>query len=150
MEKLDSGALRCVFVGHSPSKRDTSVSILHLKSCFVSQDVTFHEDEPYFTQSYLRGEDFNVDKIETLELPGLYCIKSNACAPSSLESNTPNLSDFESNRPNVSGFESNTFVLDPSKAKELGVESNQSNSPAVKLESELHLKYGNYLVYIRT
>lgn len=61
--KLDPMALRCVFVGykcfHPPSKK-----------FFVSRDVTIHEQESYFSQPHLQGENLR-EEDEPLMFPNL-------------------------------------------------------------------------------
>ncbi|KAI5447233.1 hypothetical protein KIW84_014908 [Lathyrus oleraceus] len=144
----------------------------------MSRDVTFHEDEPYFTQTYLQGENFKEDKLESLYLSGLESntlklssINSNASGHSGhdsntlnlshsshdsntpnlsgIESNPPNSSSFESNMPNLSGVELNTHVLDPSEAEEVRVESNKSNTPVDELGPKVDVRYGKNMVYMR-
>lgn len=109
----------------------------------MSHDVTFHEEEPYFTQPYLQGENLKEDKLESLDLSGLESntlnfpsIKSNTFGYSGQDSNTLNLYGLESNPPNSSSFESNmpslssieliTLVSDPYEAEKLGVELNNT------------------------
>lgn len=132
----------------------------------MSRDVTFHEEEPYFTQPYLQGENFKEDKLESFDLSGhesntlnLSSIMSDTSGQSghdsnilnlsSLESNSPNSSSYESNTPDLSILESNTHVSDPSETKGLGVESNQSNTPITKLEPKVGVRYEKNLVYMR-
>ncbi|KAI5417662.1 hypothetical protein KIW84_042324 [Lathyrus oleraceus] len=110
---------------------------------FVSHDVTFHEEEPYFTQPYLQGENLKEDKLESLDLSGLESntlnfpsIKSNTSGYSGqgsntlnlsgLESNPPNSSNFESNMPNLSSIELITLVSDPYEAEKLGNGNNKN------------------------
>ncbi|KAI5413059.1 hypothetical protein KIW84_057617 [Lathyrus oleraceus] len=177
-KKLDPRVLSCVFVGHSSTQKGYKCFHPLSKKFFVSWDVTFHEEEPYFTQPYLQGENFKEDKLDSLDLSGielntlnLSSINSNTSGDSDhdsntldlshsghdsnilnlsgLESNPPNSSSFESNRPNLSGLELNTFVPDPSEAEEVGVESNQSNTPIVELRPKVDVRYGKNLVYMR-
>ena len=165
-KKLDPRALRCVFVGSSSTQKGYKCFHPPSKKFFVSRDVTFHEEEPYFTQPYLQEENFKEDKLENLDLSGfesntlnLSSIKSNTSGHSShesntlnlsgLESNPPNSSSLESNRLNLSGFELNTLVPDPFEAEELGVESNKSNTPLAELGPEVDVRYWKNRVYMR-
>lgn len=161
-KKLDPRALRCVFVGYSSTQKGYKCFHPTSKKFFVSRDVIFHEEEPYFTQPYLHEENFKEDKLESLDLSGLESnalnlssIKSNASSHSGhnsntldlshfghdsntlnlsgLESNPPNSSSFESNKPNLFGLELNTLAPNPYEAEEVGVESNQLNTPVAKL-----------------
>lgn len=54
-----------------PLKKDRNVTILRTNNS-VSRDVTFHEEEAFFKQPYLQGENLREDKEinhEILALP---------------------------------------------------------------------------------
>lgn len=109
--------LRGVFVGHSSTQKGYKCFHPPSKKFFVSRDVTFHEEEPYFTQPYLQGGNFKEDKLESLDIFSLESntlylssIKSNA---SGHDSNTLDLShsDHDSNTLNLSDLDSNLLIL---------------------------------------
>eukprot|EP00261_Vitis_vinifera_P038781 XP_019080024.1 PREDICTED: uncharacterized protein LOC109123752 [Vitis vinifera] len=54
--KLDPRALKCVFVGYSSTQKGYKCYHPPSKRYSVSVDVTFHEQESYFTIPYLQGE----------------------------------------------------------------------------------------------
>ena len=54
--KLDPRALKCVFVGYSSTQKGYKCYHPPSKRFYVSVDVTFHEQESYFTIPYLQGE----------------------------------------------------------------------------------------------
>ncbi|RDX71446.1 hypothetical protein CR513_49207, partial [Mucuna pruriens] len=68
--KLDPKTLKCVFVGYSFTQK--GCKCYHPpKKFLVSRDVTFHEDQTYFKQPYLQGENLNETQLEILVLPSL-------------------------------------------------------------------------------
>lgn len=73
-EKLDPRALKCVFIGYSPTQKGYKCSHPPSRKVFVSMDVTFRESEPYFssTQSPLQGE---TNKEEEMILPSSVSIQ---------------------------------------------------------------------------
>ena len=48
--KLDPQAVKCIFVGYSSTQKGYKCWDLVGKKLFVSMDVTFHEEEPYYTK----------------------------------------------------------------------------------------------------
>ena len=69
--KLDPRALRCVFAGYSSTQKGYKCYHPPSKKFFVSRDVTFNEQEAYFTKPYLPGESLREDKENHLTLPDL-------------------------------------------------------------------------------
>ncbi|MBJ4159980.1 hypothetical protein JGD54_25530, partial [Salmonella enterica subsp. enterica serovar Typhimurium] len=67
--KLDPKALKCVFIGYSPTQKGYKCYHPPSKKYFVSMDVTFREHEPYFTTtgSPLQGE--NNEREEVINSP---------------------------------------------------------------------------------
>ncbi|KAG8489218.1 hypothetical protein CXB51_017212 [Gossypium anomalum] len=60
--KLDPRAHTCIFIGYSPTQKGYKCYSPTLSRMFVSQNVTFFENEPYFAPSHLQGETFNEDE----------------------------------------------------------------------------------------
>ena len=62
--KLDPRALKCVFIGYSPTQKGYKCYHPPSRKTFVSMDVTFRETEPYFdsASSPLQGES-NVEEV---------------------------------------------------------------------------------------
>jgi len=54
--KLDPRALKCVFIGYSPTQKGYKCYQPSSKKFFVSADVTFDESESFFGHSYNQGE----------------------------------------------------------------------------------------------
>nr|XP_019703534.2 uncharacterized protein LOC105038855 isoform X1 [Elaeis guineensis] len=54
--KLDPKALKCIFVGYSSTQKGYKCYHPPSKKFYVSVDVTFNEQESYFTNPYLQGE----------------------------------------------------------------------------------------------
>ena len=77
--KLDPRALKCVFVGYSPTQKGYKCFHPPSKKFFVSADVKFVEDQSYFQNSYTQGEiDFLGGNAKEFYLPTLPC-SSSAC-----------------------------------------------------------------------
>ena len=55
-EKLYPKALKCVFVGHSSTQKGYKCYHPPTRKLYVSADVTFIENKPYFSTPYLQGE----------------------------------------------------------------------------------------------
>jgi transposase InsO family protein len=62
--KLDSRAVRCIFVGYPPNKRGYKCYHPPSRKYFVSKDVTFHENVSYFTHPQTQGENMNENDSE--------------------------------------------------------------------------------------
>ncbi|GMI70512.1 hypothetical protein HRI_000720500 [Hibiscus trionum] len=60
--KLDPRAHTCVFIGYSPTQKGYKCYSPTLHRMFVSLDVTFFENETYFSASHLQGEILSEDE----------------------------------------------------------------------------------------
>lgn len=74
--KLDPRALKCVFLGYSSTQKGYKCYHPPSKRFYVSVDVTFHEQESYFTIPYLQGENSVMEDKDRgdflfLDLPSL-------------------------------------------------------------------------------
>ena len=65
--KIDPRALKCVFLGYSSTQKGYKCYHVPSKRFYVSIDVTFHEQESYFTTPYLQGENLVIEDKEEIE-----------------------------------------------------------------------------------
>ncbi|KAG8502943.1 hypothetical protein CXB51_000740 [Gossypium anomalum] len=75
--KLDPRAHTCVFIGYSPTQKGYKCYSPTLHRMFVSLDVTFFENEPYFSASHLQGEILSEDET----LSNLLIIPQDSISP---------------------------------------------------------------------
>ena len=54
--KLDPMAEKCVFVGYAPEQKGYKCFNPLTKKIHISMDVSFIENQPYFTKNHLQGE----------------------------------------------------------------------------------------------
>ena len=93
--KLDPWALKCVFVGYSSTQKGYKCP--PSKRFYVLVDVTFHEQESYFTIPYLQGENSVMEDNDRgdflfLDLPSLPLSKQSRPTDSLIET-LPKLPD---------------------------------------------------------
>lgn len=76
--KLDPRAIKCVFLGYSSTQKGYKCYHPPSRKFYLSADVTFAENKPFFSQSYLQGEisltedkdcDTNLGSFGSLDLP---------------------------------------------------------------------------------
>ncbi|KAA0025138.1 Retrovirus-related Pol polyprotein from transposon TNT 1-94 [Cucumis melo var. makuwa] len=65
--KFTPGAQACVFVGYPPHQRGYKCFHPPSRKYFVTMDVTFCEDRPYFLVSHLHGESVSEESNSTFE-----------------------------------------------------------------------------------
>ena len=65
--KLEPQALRCVFVGYALHQKGYRCYHPHSRKLYVTFDVVFHENDMYYSESSLQGE--NRDEVQTLHHP---------------------------------------------------------------------------------
>ena len=73
--KLDLRALKCVFVGYSSIQKGYKCYHPPTRKLYISDDVTFVENEPYFSNPYLQRE-LSILEDEELAIPPLEIIPS--------------------------------------------------------------------------
>ena len=73
--KLDPKALKCVFVGYSSTQKGYKCYHPPTRKLYVSADVTFVENKPYFSTPYLHGE-LSILEDEKSTIPTLDIIPS--------------------------------------------------------------------------
>ena len=73
--KLDPRALKCVFVGYSSTQKGYKCYHPPTRKLYVSADVTFVENKPYFSTPYLQGE-LSILEDEESTIPPLEIIPS--------------------------------------------------------------------------
>ena len=59
--------IKCVYVGYPLHQRGYKCFYLQSKKCFVTMDVTFCEDRPYFPVGHLQGESLGEESNNTFE-----------------------------------------------------------------------------------
>ncbi|KAJ9680557.1 hypothetical protein PVL29_019775 [Vitis rotundifolia] len=101
-DKLDPRAIKCVFLGHSSTQKGYKCYNPSTKKFYISADVTFSENNPFFPKSSLQGEismmeDSLYESFEPLDLPHVSTHgdeEFESSEPKSSESITPESSNF--------------------------------------------------------
>lgn len=65
--KLDPKAVRCIFLGSSTSQKGYKCFDPLTEHLFVTYDVTFHENNPFYSQSSIQGETWSEFQALTLQ-----------------------------------------------------------------------------------
>ena len=60
--KLDPQARKCIFVGYAPTQKGYKCLDLISKKMFITMDVTFFEDKPFF-ENHLQGGPWHVENL---------------------------------------------------------------------------------------
>ena len=68
-QKLDPRAVRCLFLGYSGTQKGYKCYDPLTKRLFVTYDVTFHEDVPFYPQSSIQGENWSEFQPENKQKP---------------------------------------------------------------------------------
>ncbi|KAK2975146.1 hypothetical protein RJ640_010826 [Escallonia rubra] len=94
--KLDPRAVKCVFIGYSPTQKGYKCYNPTTRKTYVSSDVTFVEEESYFSSPYLQGEtSFMEDKDLFLREPSMLVKTSPVQTKSTPEVELISRGDFE-------------------------------------------------------
>ncbi|KAJ9547057.1 hypothetical protein OSB04_019600 [Centaurea solstitialis] len=104
--KLDPRALKCIFVGYSSTQKGYKCYHPPTRKMYISADVTFVEDKPYFTIPYLQGELHTLEDMES-NFPPSELLKSEPLESQSSKSE-PRESQFESHFPPYESSEPQT------------------------------------------
>lgn len=82
-DKLDPRAVRCVFLGYSPTQKGYKCYHPSSKKWYISADVTFSENKPFFSKSSLQGEISMMEDspCEFFEILGPMCTTPDAPNP---------------------------------------------------------------------
>nr|XP_027191963.1 uncharacterized protein LOC113787228 [Cicer arietinum] len=67
LDKLEPRAIKCVFTGYSPTHKGYRCFEPKSKRTFVTTNVTFVENQPFFSDIHLQGENFKEDSSFTFE-----------------------------------------------------------------------------------
>ena len=59
-DKLDSRAVKCIFLRYSQTQRDIDVMIPYKKEIYVSKDILFTENTSYYPATCQEEDDFNL------------------------------------------------------------------------------------------
>ena len=54
--KLDPRSLKCIFLGYSPHKKGYKCYYPHTRKIYISRDVTFVENLPFYSKTAVQGE----------------------------------------------------------------------------------------------
>lgn len=57
--KLDPKAIKCIFLGYSSNQKGYRCYSPSTKKFFNSMNVTFFEDQPFYYQTAIQGENYN-------------------------------------------------------------------------------------------
>ncbi|CAJ2672360.1 unnamed protein product [Trifolium pratense] len=120
ISKLEPRAIKCVFVGYSPTQKGYKCFDPKNQKMFVTMDVTFFENKPFF-DTHLQGGNLNEDSFQTedmsffnnLSLPVSQSSKTYTSAPTknghdSLSNPTPVMSsELGESEPKFSHEENN-------------------------------------------
>ena len=101
-DKLDARAIKCVFLGYSSTQKGYKCYNPSAKKFYISADITFTENKPFFPKSSLQGdismmEDSLYESFEPLDLPHVSTHgdeEPKSSEPESFESITPESPNF--------------------------------------------------------
>lgn len=107
--KLDPRAIKCVFLGYSPTQKGYKCYHPATKRKYTTLDVTFVEHQPYFGDTYLQGESLGEDSWlevdHSLSIPSVVSSPIPSASSDLLSSSNPDIpptSNMSSPKLNVS------------------------------------------------
>ena len=139
--KFDPRAIKCIFLGYSPTKKGYKCFDPKSKKVFVTMDVTFFENQPYFTKNSLQGESDILEEsfLETSSLP----LPTSPSTP--LHSSLPTPGPVASNSTPLLRPQN---VMLPGQAEPNVSDSSHSNE-SLNADEEMQPKSPELLVYSR-
>ncbi|KAJ9700985.1 hypothetical protein PVL29_006355 [Vitis rotundifolia] len=156
-DKLDPQATKCVFLGYSSTQKGYKCYNPSVRKFYISADVTFIENKPFFPKSSFQGEismmeDSPYESFEPLNLPHVSTHGDEE--PESVESITPKSPNFTTepvsshvlasvthNFPQVPKVYSREKVI-PEQKQVQESNSNPGNEIMVRSDSPLHTQLG--------
>ena len=130
--KLDPRALKCVFVGYSPTQKGYKCFHPPSKKFSILADVKFVEDQSYFQNSYTHGEtNFLGGNAKEFYLPTLPCSSTLSACPNPQDcANTDVKETIQSHSKPLKVYTRRRAPEHPSKHAELSNLSPDQCSPA--------------------
>nr|KYP41064.1 Retrovirus-related Pol polyprotein from transposon TNT 1-94 [Cajanus cajan] len=131
--KLDPRAVKCVFLGYSTTQKGYKCFHPISKRFYVSRDVTFNEQESYFKQPHLQGENVR-EEDETLMFPNMTFgpeIGTNGIAVPEIEGRTEPAPEPAPPAPNGGKFGKNLVYSRREKAILESGNVQESNPPSL-------------------
>ncbi|KAK2452382.1 putative mitochondrial protein [Trifolium repens] len=135
--KLDPRALKCIFVGYSPNQKGYKCYSPISRKFYNSMDVTFFENQPFYTKTDIQGENFT-QEYQLWDIDTLESGESSLHVSPQIDQTDPTMSthllplpvlDQSCDQPELSSIES------PDQSP---IQPDQSNSPTVQPSTSTH------------
>ena len=142
--KLDPRALKTIFLGYSPTQKGYRCYCPQNKKMYISCDVTFFEDTPYYTPTSLQGENSDQEAHchwDTLDVPLLPIIHPLSTVPSIPLPVQTELTETVPNTVQVNA--SPSLQQDNIPILETGEETTMSNQQELRVYSRRKISQGN-------
>ncbi|CAN1791793.1 Retrovirus-related Pol polyprotein from transposon TNT 1-94, partial [Linum perenne] len=86
--KLDPRSLKCVFIGYSPSQKGYKCYSPTTRKVYHTMDVTFFENQPYYSQPELQGENSRESQLWNIFPDSIMAVIDSGCE-NKTEANEP-------------------------------------------------------------